>query len=90
MDYGITVIDMLKHADANKTPENMTTLVRSLSLGIAAASSMVNSMDAQDELLNNLFAAIRSEAKDLYISRHNGCSQADYLKHVYTPGAPNA
>ena len=44
----------------------------------------------QAELLDNLFAAIRSEAKDLYISRHNGCSQADYLKHFYTPGAPNA
>ena len=90
MDYGITVIDMLKHADANKTPDNMTALVRSLSLGIAAASSMVNTMDAQAELLDNLFAAIRSEAKDLYIARHQGCTQADYLKHIYTPETPNA
>lgn len=90
MDYGITVIDMLKHAEANKTPDNMTALVRSLSLGIAAASSMVNTMDAQAELLDNLFAAIRSEAKDLYIARHQGCSQADYLKHIYTPETPNA
>ena len=90
MDYGITVIDMLKHAEANKTPDNMTALVRSLSLGIAAASSMVNTMDAQAELLDNLFVAIRSEAKDLYIARHQGCSQADYLKHIYTPETPNA
>lgn len=90
MDYGITVIDMLKHAEANKTPDNMTALVRSLSLGIAAASSMVNTMDAQAELLDNLFAAIRSEAKDLHIARHQGCSQADYLKHIYTPETPNA
>lgn len=90
MDYGITVIDMLKHAEANKTPDNMTALVRSLSLGIAAASSMVNTMDAQAELLDNLFAAIKSEAKDLYIARNQGCSQADYLKHIYTPETPNA
>lgn len=90
MDYGIVVIDMLKHAEANKTPDNMTALVRSLSLGIAAASSMVNTMDAQAELLDNLFAAIKSEAKDLYIARHQGCSQADYLKHIYTPETPNA
>lgn len=90
MDYEITVIDMLKHAEANKTPDNMTALVRSLSLGIAAASSMVNTMDAQAELLDNLFAAIKSEAKDLYIARHQGCSQADYLKHIYTPETPNA
>jgi len=90
MDYGITVIDMLKHAEANKTPDNMTALVRSLSLGIAAVSSMVNTMDAQAELLDNLFAAIKSEAKDLYVGRHQGCSQADYLKHIYTPETPNA
>ena len=90
MDYGITVIDMLKHAEVNKMFDNMTALVRSLSLGIAAASSMVNTMDAQAELLDNLFAAIRSEAKDLYIARHQGCSQADYLKHIYTPETPNA
>lgn len=90
MDYGITVIDMLKHAEANKTPDNMIALVHSLSLGIAAASSMVNTMDAQAELLDNLFATIKSEAKDLYIARHQGCSQADYLKHIYTPETPNA
>ena len=90
MDYGITVIDMLKHAEANKTPDNMTALVRSLSLGIAAASSMVNTMDAQAELLDNLFAAIKSEAKALYIARHQGCSQADYLKHIYTPERQDA
>ncbi|MEG1678645.1 MAG: hypothetical protein RR326_01010 [Stenotrophomonas sp.] len=90
MDYGITVIDMLRHVEANKTPENMTMLVRSLALGIASTSAMVNSMDAQSELLDNLFAAIRSEAQDLYISRHDGCSQADYLKHIYTPSVPNA
>ena len=51
---------------------------------------MVNTMDAQAELLDNLFAAIKSEAKDLYIARHQGCSQADYLKHIYTPETPNA
>ena len=90
MDYGTIVIGMLKHADANRTPENMAALVRSLSVGIASASAMVNTMDAQDEILDNIFAVIKAEAKDLYISRHNGCSQADYLKHVYVPGAPNA
>lgn len=29
-------------------------------------------------------------AHPMNLAAYNGCSQADYLKHVYTPGAPNA
>lgn len=90
MDYQKTMCEMLMHLEQNKSPEAKMMFMRCCAFGIANISSSVNNMDAQAEILENVFCAIRSEAKDIFVARHGGVSTADYLKHIFTPGVPNA
>lgn len=90
MNYEFIVADMLKHVDESKKPSDMIDLLHSFAVGVAGVSAMVNSMDVQAELLEKLFTVIRAMAKDIYLIRHQGCSQEDYLKHIYKPGKHNA
>lgn len=85
MNYEEMVCQMLEHADNTRTPEGWTNLMRCLSFGIAQCSANAVNLEVQEELLNNTFAAIREEAKAIFLET-NSLSNEDLLKHSVTVG----
>ena len=84
MDYGQEIARMLEHLDEHRTPDSLTYFVRCMSFGLAQASTYVNTMEAQDTLLEHVFTACRSEAKAAFVEAR-GLSGAEYLEHCFKP-----
>ena len=84
MNYEKTVCEMLEHADNHRSPENFKILLSALSLGISQLSINVGTMDAQEILLDNIFSAIRAEARATLMGA-NGMSGDEFRNNAPPP-----
>jgi hypothetical protein len=84
MDYGKEVAKMLEHLGQHPSPEALTYFVRCLSFGLAHATTFVNTIEVQEELLECIFDATRSEAKAAFKETHP-MTDTEFLRDYFNP-----
>jgi hypothetical protein len=84
MDYGKEVAKMLEHLSENHSPEELTYFVRCLSFSLAHATTYVNTVEAQNELLDCIFEATRAEARRAFSEVH-GMTDTEFLRDHFHP-----